>query len=153
MWIRMFPDKPITKKPLSNIDKIRLKLKIQYLIDFNYPDIKTKNKSNDSFDDILKIILKIENHGFFLDPNWFKNLNSDKIRNILYETKLIWNEYNEPFNFKFPYIFNLSKLVSFYNHILDIENISINNKIIIILGGLSYVIKDVKELYPDLTHE
>ena len=86
--------------------------------------------------------------------NWFKNLHSNQIKNIINETKLIWNEYNNNINYDISISSStLSDLVEFYKKLLNKKNVNITTKIIILLGGLSYVIEDVKKFYPDLIHE
>lgn len=149
---------PITNKEFDIFDKIRLKLKLEYLHDFNHPDVVIeKNKNNTEispFNLLLNTIVKYENSGYFFDPDWFKNLTSQNIQKIIHETKLIWNYYNENIN----YIvedneYTITHLTEFYNIIYEILNIDIHNKALIILGGLTYVKPEVRSLYPDLLHE
>ena len=145
---------PFSKISLSIINKIRLKLKIQYLIDFKHPLIINQSISINYFNKLLDILITLENEGFFFDPSWYKDLTSYQIKNIINETRLIWNEYNSPIEMNFPFTnLNLSHIVDLYELILKFNNISKTSKILIILGGLAYVINDVKELYPDLVHE
>lgn len=145
---------PFSKINLSIMNIIRLKLKIQYLIDFNHPLIIKETINTNPFNKLLNIIIKLENEGFFFDPSWYQDLSCNQIKNIINETKLIWNEYNSPLNFNYQFTnINLLHLVNFYEHILTIENMTITSKILIILGGLAYVISDVKIVYPDLVHE
>jgi len=145
---------PITKNQLTPMTKMKMKLKLQYLLDFNHPTIINYRVNLKPFDELLNIIIKLENHGFFFNPNWFKNLTSLQIKNIINETKMIWNEYNSTLHFNTPpFYLNINTLVEFYQNIINIDDININNKIIIILGGLAYVIPEVKILYPDLLHE
>lgn len=145
---------PITRNKFTNMQKIKLKLKLQYLIDFNHPDIINIRNFVKPFDQLMNIIVKFENNGFFFNPDWYKNLSNIQIKNIINETKLIWNEYNTPLDFPISnFDLKITSLIKFYNFILNIKNVNINNKIIIILGGLAYVIPEVKLLYPDLLHE
>ena len=146
---------PITKKELNTYDKIRLKLKLEYLYDFNHPDILNEIKEkNDPFSSLLNILVKFENSGYFFDPEWFKNLTNLNISKIIHETKLIWNYYNENISFIIDEeIVDISNLTEFYNKLFDINEVDLLNKALIILGGLTYVIPEVRSLYPDLLHE
>ena len=144
---------PITNKELSTYDKVRLKLKLEYLHDFNHPDVKIEVIET-PFNKLLSILVKFENSGFFFDPNWFKNLTSDNISKIIKETKLIWNYYNQNLDFSISDdTFTIKHLVEFYELIYSNEEIDTLNKSLMILGGLTYVIPEVRSLYPDLLHE
>ena len=143
---------PITKNELSLLNKIKLKLKIQYLLDFQHPVFLIQNNVYTPFQKMVSIIVKLEGHGYYFNPNWFKNLTSIQIKNIINETKLIWNTYNTMLDFDTKFICDLNMLVDFYNLILN-KNIDIVNKIIFILGGLTYVLDEVKAIYPNIAHE
>jgi hypothetical protein len=145
---------PFTNKKLSVMDCMRYKSKLQYLYDFKHPLIY-KNKINISpYHQLLDIIIQLESQGYFFDLKWFKKLQSNQIKNIIQETKLIWNEYNNEIRFDLSMpCFNLSHLVEFYKKLLENKDVNMTSKTIIIIGGLAYVINDVKKLYPNLIHE
>ena len=144
---------PITNKELSIYDKVRLKLKLEYLHDFNHPDIKIEIIDT-PFNKLLSILVKFENSGFFFDPNWFKNLTSMDILKIINETKLIWNYYNQNLEFNVSdNNFTIKHLIKFYELIYNNKELDTLNKSLMIIGGLTYVIPAVRSLYPDLLHE
>ena len=127
---------------------------MQYLYDFKHPLIYKFKIKKQPYKELLNIIIPLENHGYFFDLDWFKNLTSNQIKNIINETKLIWNEYNNNIEYNITSSFmTLSDLVEFYKKLLNKKNVNITTKIIILLGGLAYVIEDVKKFYPDLIHE
>lgn len=145
---------PYTNNKLSIFDCMRYKTKLQYLYDFKHPLIYKFKIRKSSYQELLDIIIPLENHGYFFDLNWFKNLHSNQIKNIINETKLIWNEYNNNISYDISLSSStLSDLVEFYKKLLNKKNVNITTKIIILLGGLAYVIEDVKKFYPDLIHE
>ena len=143
---------PITHNDLSLYDTIRLKLKLEYLHDFNHPDLKIVIPI-DSFRSLLNILIKFENSGLFFDPKWFGNLTSIHISKIICETILIWNYYNKHLEFNVSGDYTLEDLTEFYELIYNKDELDTLNKALLILGGLSYVIEGVYQLYPDLLHE
>lgn len=105
------------------------------------------------------------NSSIFIDHQLFLNLNKEQLLKLYYEMKEFYNN-NIPIDQIINNVFNLQKKDLIKKNIDEIRKYILNNmKILlecninkymiinILVGGLSIVINEIKELYPDLSFD
>lgn len=137
----------------------------------NIVPLKVIDETNKTINDIAFDIFQLfNNQSIFIDHTLFLKLNKDKLLKLYYETKEFYinNLSNEQRNEISNNAFQLTKDNLSEKNISDIQKYILqtmktllecnieNYKFMIsyiLVGGLSIVIKEVKEMYPDLSFE